>query len=114
MIEPGVNDSKAVDAFYEDCCHGGWCEFDADWLEHRFAQVRAEGAAVAFGIIGMAEAIRENGPRIVERHYWTSSLDGACLYDCRCPGCGCQMKCRTAGVHEGTDLEWCGACRDSL
>lgn len=69
------------------------------------------GAAVAFGIIGMFEAIRRNAPRLVERSYWTSELDGKRYYNCFCPGCGAYMKMRDAGVDEGTDDEWCGSCR---
>lgn len=57
---------------------------------------RLEGAAALGGLIGMALAIQENGPRLVERYYWTSEFHG-----------------RVAGAHEGTDLEWCGVCRDS-
>jgi len=62
-------------------------------------------------IIAMAEAIWKNAPRLVERHYWTSEIDGTRYYDCFCPGCGVQMKKCTPGVDEGTDNEWCGACR---
>lgn len=72
------------------------------------------GAAVAFGLIGMAEAIGLNAPLVVERDYWTSEINGAAYYDCFCPGCGVRLKFREPGVHEGTDLEWCGACRDSF
>jgi hypothetical protein len=69
-----------------------------------------EGAALAFGIIGMAEAIRRNAPKLVERRYFCAD-DGKRFYCCYCPGCGAYMKNRIAGVHEGTDDEWCGACR---
>lgn len=79
-------------------------------IEAAFGVGVASGAAVAFGIIGMAEAIRRNAPRLVERHYWTTE-DGKSLYYCFCPGCGCQLKHRESGVDEGTDNEWCGACR---
>jgi hypothetical protein len=72
---------------------------------------RQEGAAVAFGIIGMFDAIRKNGPRIVERCYWTLAVSGERVYTCHCPGCGAYMKNRKAGRDEGTDNEWCGACR---
>lgn len=68
------------------------------------------GAAVAFGLVGMALAIRKNAPRLVTREYWTR-VDGKLLYTCFCPGCGCQMKNRVAGEDEGTIYEWCGACR---
>jgi hypothetical protein len=70
-----------------------------------------EGAAVAFGIIGMAEAIRQNAPLVVERSYWTSERDGKLYYDAFCPGCGACTEGWEAGVDEGTDAEWCGACR---
>lgn len=70
------------------------------------------GAAVAFGLMGMAEAIRRNGPPLVVREYWTSEIDGRRFYTCFCPGCGAYMKYRKAGEDEGTDNEWCGACRD--
>lgn len=71
---------------------------------------RREGAAVAFGIVGMFEAIRKNGPLLVERYYWTTER-GQRLYDCHCPSCGVYMKHRRAGEDEGTDNERCGACR---
>jgi hypothetical protein len=70
-----------------------------------------EGAAVAFGLMGMAAAIQKNGPRVVHREYWTSELDGKRWYTCWCPGCGAYMKWREAGVDEGTLSEWCGGCR---
>lgn len=69
------------------------------------------GAAVAFGLMGMAEAIRRNGPPLVVRECWTSEIDGRRFYTCFCPGCGAYMKYRKAGEDEGTDNEWCGACR---
>jgi len=69
---------------------------------------RDEGAAVAFGLMGMAEAIRKNAPRLVERQYWKTDPS---YYDCYCPGCGVLLKARDAGVDEGTAAEWCGSCR---
>jgi hypothetical protein len=82
------------------------------------AQARAleqghrEGAAIAFGIVGMVEAIRRRPPPlVVKRHYWVSEIDGERLYDCYCPGCGTGMDGLHPGVDEGTDNEWCGACR---
>jgi hypothetical protein len=73
-----------------------------------------EGAAVAFGLMGMAEAIRINGPRVVHRTYYASEIDGQRVYDVWCQGgCGVLLDGRAAGVHEGTDLEYCGACRFS-
>ncbi len=69
------------------------------------------GAASAFGLLGMAYAIQANAPRLVERSYWTSELDGTRYYDCPCPGCGAYMKHRRGGEDEGTLSEWCGVCR---
>jgi hypothetical protein len=70
------------------------------------------GAAVAFGLLGMAEAIRANAPPLVVRHYWTSEIDGRHFYECYCANsCGTYLKGRHAGRDEGTDAEYCGACR---
>lgn len=69
------------------------------------------GAAVAFGLMGIAQAIKDNHSPLVSRHYWTSELDGKEYYSCACLGCGVEMKKRQAGLDEGTDREWCGACR---
>lgn len=74
-------------------------------------EAREEGAAVAFGVVGMGEAIRQNAPRLVERYYWTSERDGQRYYDCFCPGCGVQIKGLIADKWEGTDYEWCGWCK---
>ena len=87
---------------YDDVC--GWdCQKTFGGMKR--------GAAVAFGLVGMFEALRRTAPRIVERYYWTSELDGTKHYDCHCPGCGVLMKARDAGLDEGTDDEWCGVCR---
>jgi hypothetical protein len=69
-----------------------------------------DGASFAFGIIAMAQAIRDNPhtPLVVRREYWETDPT---KYDCWCPGCGAYMKGRTAGKDEGTDYEWCGVCR---
>ncbi len=88
------------------CWRAGFEEFADQVLE----QGRREGAAIAFGITAMAEEIRRSGPPLVKRDYWTTD-DGECLYTCFCPGCGAYMKHCHAGVDEGTDNEWCGACR---
>lgn len=69
-----------------------------------------EGAAACTGLILMALAIQDNGPRVVERSYWTR-VDTVEMYDCFCPGCGAYLKNRKAGEDEGTDREWCGVCR---
>ncbi len=69
------------------------------------------GAAIAFGLMWMADAIQKNAPRVVDRDYWTSESTGNALYNCSCPGCGAHMKAREAGVDEGTLSEWCGECR---
>lgn len=72
---------------------------------------RAEGAAAGMGLLLMAMAIEKTHWRnivVVERRYW----EGGERYDCFCPGCGAGLKARSAGVHEGTEVEWCGACRD--
>jgi hypothetical protein len=63
--------------------------------------------------VAMGEWCALKGTLIVSRSYWTSELDGHRYYDCFCPICGVQLKKRDAGVHEGTDLEYCGACRSS-
>ena len=81
------------------------------WLESGGPSPFELGAAVAFGLMGMAEAIRANAPRVVERSYWLAS-DGKQYYDCFCSGCErVLMKKRTAGRDEGMDREWCGVCR---
>lgn len=103
---------------YEDdsdrspCCWCGGCGAAGDpcSMSDHEDKAYAYGAAVAFGIIGMAEAIQRNGPRIVERSYWTSEIDGRDYYTCHCPGCGVQLKRREPGM-EGTSNEWCGMCR---
>ena len=82
---------------------------------NRFSAWHAEAfrAGLVWGVavVAMFEAIRAHAPRIVERSYWTSEIDGRSLYDCKCPGCGVRMKSREAGLDEGTDAEWCGLCR---
>lgn len=88
------------------CGEGGNYCSDGCFEEDAFRR----GAALAFGVIGMAEAIRKNAPRLVERTYW-SGVDGTLYYDCCCPGCGVLMKARDANEDEGTDNEWCGVCR---
>lgn len=118
-------------ADWTDCPNGCGEEIKADWIRpnapssegmhkvprrgdyplHCCPGSFESGAAVAFGLIGMAEAIRENAPRVVERTYWTSEIGGTRYYDCPCPGCGVHMKALTPGFHEGTDSEYCGVCR---
>lgn len=70
------------------------------------------GAAVAFGIVGWAFALRRNAPRCPsKREYWTSDLDGKRYYNCFCACCEhAYLKALDAGVDEGTDAEWCGEC----
>lgn len=69
------------------------------------------GGATLGGLLLMALAIQANAPRVVEREYWTSDLDGTPYYNCFCTGgCGAYLKARQAGVDEGTDYEWCGEC----
>jgi hypothetical protein len=77
------------------------------------AEGRLEGAAVAFGIIGMARAIAARGPWCPSRRdYWVSELDGRRYYTCWCARCERQqLKHRVAGEDEGTDEELCGDCR---
>lgn len=80
--------------------------------EDAFLDGYEAGAAVAFGLMGMALAIQKNGPKLVERSYWETD-DGTKYYDTHCPDCGCYMKNLDAGKDEGTDNEFCGICRYS-
>lgn len=79
------------------------------WMGHEAQRV----TEWVFALVGMGLAIQANAPRLVERSYWTSDIDGARYYDCGCPGegCGVHMKRCKAGEDEGTDNEYCGLCR---
>lgn len=85
-----------------------------DILHVRDALIEAflKGAAVAFGVVGWALALRRNAPRCPsKREYWTSDLDGKRYYNCFCACCEhAYLKALEAGVDEGTDYEWCGEC----
>jgi hypothetical protein len=86
----------------------GFCGGDNDENDYEIGY--REGGAAAAGLLLMALAIQKNAPRVVERRYWTSEINGAKYYDCDCRGCGVCLKARDAGIDEGTDYEWCGAC----
>lgn len=49
-----------MDDFFKDGCHVEECENNRLELEYIAARSRMNGAAVAFGIIGMFEAIRKS------------------------------------------------------
>jgi hypothetical protein len=91
----------------------------AEEYEVGYALGREDGYRTAVerlkAFVVMGEWCALNATPIVEREYWTSDLDGRCYYNCFCPGlgCGAYRKALDAGVHEGTDLEYCGLCRSS-
>lgn len=119
MRVPGLPEGKHLLDFEDDerigpVCWCGGCAEDPCMVSDHEAKAYTSGLMVAFGVMGMADAIRENAPFVVDREYWTSGIDGRRYYTCHCPGCGAMLKRREAGVHEGTDLEWCGVCRDSF
>ena len=76
-----------------------------------YVEGRMDGAAVAFGLMGMAEAIRMR-PHPQPREYWScpgsARLDARQFYTGWCSRCGDQLKNRRAGEDDLTPYDWCG------
>lgn len=99
-------DFESLARFYFSETSGkAWHAADLQGLEDSFHNVFENGAAVAFGIVGMAEAIRKNAPHVK-----------------RCASCGYDPA--RDGDHPNTDYDntiwpcenglFCGACADQL